>query len=139
VQLSPADKLGVAVLTNGSDGSVAHAVATRALDLLVDVSRQAGDRRRVVPPAPAPAAWHGYAGRYRWFLGDADIVVRDGQLLLLIPDGATTETVRLEPVAAGEFWMPTGPQRGEMLRFILGDGGRVRRVWVGPHPYDPVS
>lgn len=138
VQLSPADKLGVAVFTNGSDGSVAQSIATWALDLLVDVTHQASSRRRVMTPTPVPAAWWSYAGRYRWFLGDADIVIRDGQLLLLVSEGAATETVPLDPVADADFWMPTGPQRGELLRFILGDDRRVRRVWVGPHPYDPV-
>lgn len=139
VQLAPADALGVAVFTNGSDGAVGQSVAERALDLLVSTSRDAASRRPVCPPPEIPASWSRYVGRYRWFLGDVEIRIQDGELVLLIPAGGATQSVPLQPVAEHEFGMATGSQRGEPLRFVLDDDGRVGRVWVGPHPYDRLT
>ncbi len=138
VLLSPVDQLGVAIFTNGSDSGVGQAIATRALDLLIPVARHAAAPRPVAPRAPVPAAWQGYVGRYRWILGDIEVTIRDGGLTLLVPNGPIVEEVRVQPENQHEFFMPTGPLRGERLRFVLGSDGRVERVWVGPHPYDPI-
>jgi CubicO group peptidase (beta-lactamase class C family) len=136
--LSPADRLGSAVFTNGSDGAVGLTWSARALDLLAPIVRQ----RRVEATGRAadsvPEAWYRYVGRYRWVLGDMEIAVRGGELVLMLPNGLATEEVRLQPEAEHVFRMPGGNVRGERLRFVADGSGRVARAWVGPHPHDRI-
>lgn len=137
--LSTPDRLGVAVFTNGSDGNVGLAITGRALDLLVPVVRRAAVRQPVGPAPAVPAAWQRYVGRYRWALGDMEVAIRDESLLLLLPVGPVLEEIRLEAQAEHVFAMPTGPVRGECLRFVVDGAGRVTRAWVGPHPHDRLA
>jgi len=107
VLVSVPDRLGVAVFTNGSDGSVGVNLSSHALDLLVPVVRRIA-ARATPAPAPMPPEWDRYLGRYRWVLGDMEIVRRDGQLVMLAPGtlpsgGATMETVWLVPEREHEF------------------------------------
>lgn len=139
VLLSVPDRLGVAVFTNGSDGSVGMNLSSHALDLLVPVARRMA-ARAAVAPAPMPAAWDRYLGRYRWVLGDMEIVRRDGQLVMLVPGtlphgGATMETVALVPEGEHAFRLLGSQVRGELLRFVPDAAGRFTRAWVGPHPH----
>ena len=46
------------------------------------------------------------------------------------------EEVVLQPVAEHTYSLTGTPVHGERLRFVLDTGGRVTRMWVGPHPYD---
>jgi D-alanyl-D-alanine carboxypeptidase len=138
VLLSVPERVGVAVFTNGSDGTVGMTVSARMLDLLVPVARRIAARRAASAAAAAPAEWQRYVGRYRWVLGDAEVVQRDGDLLLFVANGAATDTVRLQPEAEHVFRMPGGPLRGEQLRFVVDGSGPARRAWVGPHPHDRI-
>jgi CubicO group peptidase (beta-lactamase class C family) len=138
VALSPADQLGVAVFTNGSDGNVGLTIATQALDLLVPVARHVAARRSVTLPAAVPARWEPYVGRYRWVLSDMEVVTQEDRLVLRLPNGPVVEEVPLQAEAEHVFWMPTGTMRGERLRFVVGSAGQVTGAWVGPHPYDRI-
>ena len=132
--MSPADGLGVAVFTNGSDGNVGIGWAARALDILAPVFRA---RTPAVAPAAsaAPASWQGFVGRYRWVLGDMEIFVRGGELLMLAPAPPGEVEVRLVPEGEASFRMLGGSVHGETLRFVAGPDGRIVRAWVGPHPH----
>lgn len=135
--LSPSDRLGVAVFTNGSDGSVGLRWSARALDLLVPIIRRGSAPQPTDPPTAADA-WQSYVGRYRWVLGDMEVVIRGGNLVLLLPNGAAVEEVRVRAESEHVFRMLGGSVRGERLRFIPDDRGRISRAWVGPHPHDRV-
>lgn len=137
VLVSVPDQLGVAVFTNGSDGSVGTNLTNHALDLLVPVVRRIATRATAKPSA-MPAEWDRYLGRYRWILGDMEIIRRDGQLMMLSPDGDTTETVTLVPEGEHSFLLLGSQVRGELLRFVADAGGRFTRAWAGPHPYDRI-
>ena len=143
VVLSVPDRLGVAVFTNGSDGSVGVNLSSHALDLMVPVVRRMAVR--VTPaPGPMPAEWDRYLGRYRWVLGDMEIVRRDGQLVMLSPGtlptgGAVMETVSLVPEGEHAFRLLGSQVRGELLRFVADGSGRFNRAWVGPHPHDRIG
>jgi len=133
--LSPADRLGIAVFTNGSDGTVGQKWATRALDLLAPICRQS---EAPAPPTAMPEAWRAYVGRYRWALGDVEVVIRGDELILLSPLGLGVEEVKLRPESDQVFRLLGGSVHGERLRFIPDAGGRIARAWVGPHPHDRI-
>jgi len=135
VLLSVPEQLGVAVFTNGSDGTVGNSISARVLDLLVPVARRLA-ARQASPVPPAPAEWQRYVGRYRWVLGDAEVALRNDRLVLFVANGAAIDEVVLQPEAEHIFRMPSGPQRGETLRFIVDGAGPARRAWIGPHPHD---
>ena len=137
VLLSVPERLGVAVFTNGSDGNVGNGVAARLLDLLVPVVRRVS-ARQVPPVSAAPAEWGRYVGRYRWVLGDAEVALSGGRLLLTVSAGSGTETMTLRPEAEHVFRMPGGQLRGESLRFVVDGPGPARRAWVGSHPHDRI-
>ncbi len=134
--VSRADRLGVAVFTNGSDGSVGTNLATRAHDLLGPALRRIA--ARATAPMRGPPAWARYAGKYRWVLGDAEIGFAHGVLSLRTPLGNGWEDVRLTPEGEN-FRMHGGQVHGEALRFVTDPDGVVRRAWLGPHPYDRVE
>jgi D-alanyl-D-alanine carboxypeptidase len=137
VLLSVPERIGVAVFTNGSDGNVGMSVSDRVLDLLVPAIRRIAARH--VPAAPsAPLEWQRYVGRYRWVLGDAEVLLRHGHLILEVANRDQVDTVVLQPEAEHVFRMPTGPQRGETLRFIVDGAGPAHRAWIGPHPHDRI-
>ena len=138
VLVSVPDRLGVAVFTNGSDGSVGVNLSNHALDLLVPVARRIA-ARNAPRSAPMPAGWDRYLGRYRWVLGDMEIVRRDGQLVMLAPDGDGIETVALVPEREHEFRLLGSQVRGELLRFLPDAAGAFTRAWVGPHPHDRIA
>lgn len=137
VLLSPADGLGVVVFTNGSDSTVPRHLAAAALDVLVPTERRSAVQRQSATAQAIEPEWEHYVGRYRWVFGDAEVVLRDSGLVLRLLDGPGEE-VALRPDGEREFQMSTGPLCGERARFDLGDDGRVRSLWVGPHPYDRV-
>ncbi len=136
ILLSVPERVGVAVFTNGSDGNVGINISARMLDLLVPVARRIAARRSTVPTGTTPAEWERYVGRYRWALGDIEVMLRDGGLVLLVRNGTVTDAVRVQPESEHIFRMPAGPQRGETLRFIVDGDGPAQRAWVGPHPHD---
>jgi hypothetical protein len=77
-------------------------------------------------------------------LGDAEIAALGDELVLRLFSGPEVENspsahLPLEPEGEETFRMRTGPLRGERLRFVSDAEGRIRRVWVGPHPYDPID
>ena len=137
VLLSVPDRVGVAVFTNGSNGDVGVSLSNRMLDLLVPAVHRI-TARHAPPVAPAPAEWQRYAGRYRWVLGDAEVHLRDGRLILEVVNRGELETVVLQPEATHVFRMPSGPQRGETLRFIAEGNAPAHRAWLGPHPHDRI-
>jgi CubicO group peptidase (beta-lactamase class C family) len=137
VLVSVPDQLGVAVFTNGSDGSVGVNLSNHALDLLVPVARRIA-ARAVAKPAAMPAEWDRYLGRYRWVLGDMEIARRDGQIVMLSPDGDAIEVVTLVPEGEHAFRLMGSQVRGELLRFIPDASGAIVRAWAGPHPYDRI-
>ena len=136
VLASVKDRVGVAVFTNGSDGTVGTTLATRALDVLAPAVRRIASRR--TPIVRGPAQWSRYAGRYRWVLGDAEVVFDCGVLSLNLPNGLTWETIGLVPEGEHAFRMLGGQVRGELLRFVIDGDDSVRRAWIGPHPHDRI-
>jgi D-alanyl-D-alanine carboxypeptidase len=140
VQLCPADRLGVIVLTNADDGNP-QLFSDKALQWVAPAILKA-----VTPPAPAgpPAGWERYAGRYRSPWGDAQVLLVEGRLALLdpsLPDPMLAVTW-LQATAEHTFRSETKNgfgSHGEPVVFELGADGRVARLRVGENFLAPVS
>jgi CubicO group peptidase (beta-lactamase class C family) len=139
LQLCPADRVGVIVLTNADDGEPLK---------YTDKAFQWVAPALVKTAAPAttapPAGWERYAGKYRSAWADVQVLVLDGRLALVdpsLPDPMPT-VVWLHPEGEHTFRMETRNgfgSHGELAVFELDAGGRVRRLKTGENFLDPIT
>jgi hypothetical protein len=140
VQLCPADRIGVIVLTNADDGNPPQ-FADKAFQWV------APEILKAVAPVPAagpPAGWERYAGRYRSPWADVQVLVVEGRLALIDPSLADPmlAVTWLNPVSGPTFRSETKNgfgSHGEPVVFEPGDDGRVRRLKIGDNFLTPVS
>jgi hypothetical protein len=140
IELCPADRIGVIVLTNADDGNPGP-VVEKAFQWVGPAIRKAA-----APAAPAgpPAGWERYAGRYRSAWQDLQVLVVDGRLAMLdpsLPDPMPV-VVWLHPVADHVFRSETKNGFGttaEPVVFEVDADGRVRRLRIGENWLDPVA
>jgi CubicO group peptidase (beta-lactamase class C family) len=131
VQLCPAERIGVIVLTNADDGEPVKYV-DKAFDWVAPAILKA-----VTPAAAAaPAGWERYAGRYRNAWWDAQVMLVEGRLAMLDPSLAEPmpQVIWLNPVGEHTFRAETRngfASNGEPVVFELDAGGRVVRIKVG--------
>ncbi|MFZ5517306.1 MAG: serine hydrolase domain-containing protein [Candidatus Zhuqueibacterota bacterium] len=142
ILFSPADKIGVIVMTNAEDGSPAM-FANRMFDLVASAIQNA-----VVPkpePAQPDALWEKYVGTYSdptdW---DYDVLVMDKKLVLYGHDYPTEENpvdnlIELTPVAEHTFRMTGTNGDGELLFFEMNKNGAVERIKMGENYIYPVK
>ena len=138
VQLCPAERIGVVVLTNADDGNPLQ-YTDKAFQWVAPAIL------KVVAPAPAapPAGWERYAGRYRNSWGDAQVLVVDGRLAMLDPsqpDPMLTVSW-LHPAGEHAFRLETRNgfgANGEPVVFELDGDGRVGRVKIGENFLTPI-
>jgi hypothetical protein len=99
-----------------------------------------GDRwfRRggLAPPGPPPAAaWLAYPGHYRAqspYYSNYRVVLQEGRLLLVTPEGYEE---RLVPLERGEFRVGEDPRSPERLRFEDIVSGRALRLSLSGTAY----
>jgi hypothetical protein len=130
IELVPALRLGVIVLTNADDGNPASYV-DYALQLLSPIAEKAIAH----PVAPLSQNAASYVGRYRSQEGATTMLVGmlDGQLSLVAPDAANPYTTRtiLEPTSDPRAFVMRSTGKfafdafGELLTFDVGADGRV--------------
>ena len=131
IEIAPAQKLGVIVLTNANDGDLFR-YNDQAFVLLNPAVAKA-----VAPPDTpkvADAAWQQYVGRYAWKFAEMQIQILNGELTLIVPEADNPWDGRLilKPVRAHTFRMVApgftyGPI-GELLTFEMDGKGKVARV-----------
>ena len=131
IEIAPAQKLGVIVLTNANDGE-----PFRYVDEAFVLLNSAVAKAVAQPDAPnvADAAWQQYVGRYAWKFSEMQIQILNGELTLIVPeaDNPWDSRVILKPVRAHTFRMVVpgftyGPN-GELLTFEMDGKGKVARV-----------
>jgi D-alanyl-D-alanine carboxypeptidase len=140
VQLCPADRLGVVVLTNADDGNPPQ-FADKAFQWVAPAIL-----KTVGPPEPArpPAGWERYAGRYRSPWADVQVLAVDGRLAMVDPsqpDPMLTVTW-LQPMSEHVFRSETKNgfgHHGEPVVFELASDGRIGRLKVGDNYLTPVA
>lgn len=133
IEFAPADKFGVIVLTNANDGDPLRYV-DQAFTLLTPAIQRA-----VAPPKQAAApdpAWDKYAGTYSWKHAEVQVMVLNGELVLINPEAENPWETRtlLKPIQekAHTFRMvspsPGYSASGELLWFEVAPDGRVTRM-----------
>lgn len=133
LRICPADKIAVIVLTNADDGEPLMYVE-KAFQWVAPAILKA------VTPEPKAAqanpAWQQYVGKYRNAWGDMQVLVLDGELVMIgpsLPD-PTLAVNKLVPVAEHAFRIETKDgfsAKGELVTFEMDDEGQVWRVKVG--------
>ena len=141
--LCPADKTGVIVLGNADDCDpllYAHRAFRWVAPTLVRATAQSA----APEPAPPDPGWHRYIGKYRNAWRDNQVLVRNGQLVIIDP--ASSDPLpslgTLTPVAEHTFRHETGDglsSPGELAVFEVGGDGEVQRLKLGENYLYPVA
>ena len=141
LQAIPADKVGVIAMTNADDGMPLTYVQ-KAFDILVPAMAAAAK------PKPKPVKpeeeWQQYAGRYRNRWGDGQVMVYEGDLVMIFPNqpDPLEGMVKLKPEGPHTFRMETKEHfgnNGELAIFEVDDKGNVVRLRVGQNYTYPVT
>lgn len=130
LEIAPALKLGVIVLTNANDGEPLRYV-DQAFTLLNPAVTRAMTLSK--PAATADPAWEKYVGVYAWKHTDIQILVLNDQLTMIVPEAENPweSRVMLKPEGLHTFRMVSSVVTGlsgEVLRFDLDSSGRATRA-----------
>ena len=136
LQCAPADKVGAIVLTNADDGMPLLYI-DKIFQWIVPAILKAA--------APTPAAetetanWQPYVGRYRNPWGDSQVLIYNGELVIIYPADPEplASMTKLKPVAAHTFRMESKDRfgaQGELAHFVLDETGHVTSLQLG-HVY----
>ncbi len=130
-QISPKEKVGVAVFTNalGADPGM---ISERAFEWLAPAIQTAVKGEPGTQPDPG---WAKFEGTYRDRWGDSHVIFVDGKLMLVdptVPD-PKAEPSSLEPDGENRFKLegPGYGSPGEAVYFDLDDSGRAARIHIG--------
>jgi CubicO group peptidase (beta-lactamase class C family) len=127
---APREKVVVAALTNESDAALVQ-FALSLTRTTIDEWPVAPEAWRVGEPPPADVVpllgvWFMEGGQmiFRW---------REGKLEMRSPDDAAWEPPAVFEKETDDRWRTvSGPEHGEVLKIVRGDGGSVERlVWAG--------
>ena len=132
-QLSPGEKIGVVVFTNGGDGDPG-----RYLDKAFEwvAPALAAARAEKEKPAVWSSDWDIYLGTYRRRSGDTAVLRQENDLVILSPlseDPNGSKGV-LKPTDAPHVFRLESDgygAHGELVRFEVSDAGEVTRIFVG--------
>lgn len=131
IDIAPANKLGVIVLTNANDGEPTKYVDQAFRLLNPAVARATAPATPDRKPDPT---WEKYVGTYTWKHSDMQILLIKGELLMLVPeaDSLWESRIKLEPVGPHTFRLtPVSTSYaaiGETLTFELDKDGKVTRA-----------
>ena len=138
--LCPADKTGVIVLSNAHDCDSLRYCDRAFRWVLPAVLRTAAPEPPWATPDPC---WQRYIGRYRDAWSDAQVLVRDGKLVIIDPvaDDPLDTMATLTPVAEHLFRYESSDgssSRGELAVFEVDDTGTVQRLKLDENYTYPV-
>lgn len=140
VSLDTKEKIGVIVLTNSDDGDPGM-YADKFFELVAPAIARAA-----APPASpkqADPAWNAYAGLYRSPWGDSQVLILNGELVIINPTAMDVRgsTLKLLPAGPHTFRMEGengGAAVGELAVFEMGADGKVARLKTGSNYTFPV-
>ncbi len=130
--ISPADKIAVLVMTNADDGEPTF-YGDQAFQLVAPAILKATTPPKVTKVDPG---WNKYAGKYRNVGGDSQVMILDGELVMVTPTDLDPRPTMLKLIPEGEHAFRIRGENGyaalgELVRFELGADGKVARVKVG--------
>jgi CubicO group peptidase (beta-lactamase class C family) len=133
VRICPSDKTAVIALTNSDDGLPVEYVA-KAFEWVVPAILKAA-KPEPEKPEPDPT-WQQYVGKYRCAWGDAQVLVLNGELIIIDPMSPDPPAFkdRLTPIDEHIFRIETEEgygSRGEQVVFEINENGHVGRLKVG--------
>jgi D-alanyl-D-alanine carboxypeptidase len=141
LHICPADKIGVIVLTNADDSNpymyVEKAFQWSAPAILHAVTPE--------PKAAEPdPAWQQYVGKYRNAWGDLQVLILNGELVMIAPTEPEPAwaMAKLIPVAEHTFRIETKDgfsANGELVIFEVDTAGKVMRVKAAENFCYPVE
>ena len=141
ILLCPADKTGVIVLGNAHDCDPMRYCEMAFQWVLPAVRGNAAPEPQPATPDPG---WQRYVGRYRDAWSDTQVMIRNGELVMLDPsaDDPLQTLATLTPVAEHVFRYESGDGSspvGELAVFELDAAGKVQRLKYGENYTCPVA
>ncbi len=141
LQVAPAEKVGVIVLTNADDGQPLSYMQ-KAFQWIVPALIKAAKPEAATQEALAE--WQRYTGRYRSAWGDLQVLVYKDELVMISPSDPDPMAgmTKLKPVAEQTFRMETKEHfgsSGELATFELDDAGKVIRLHAGNTYTTPIA
>jgi len=133
IEIAPADKLAVIVLTNANDGDPGRYV-DQAFTLLTSAVVKATAAPKSI--STTDPSWEKYVGTYTWKHSDIQILILNGELTMITPDADNPWESRwmLTPAGPHRFrvvpsagYVGSGPT-GDLLTFDVDSQGQVKRV-----------
>ena len=108
IEIAPANKLAVIVLTNANDGEPGRYVdqAFTILNPAIALATRAAKKTPVADPA-----WKKYVGTYTWKHSDIQILVLNGELTMIVPESDSPWDSRMDSQAGGSSCVPHGLSR----------------------------
>jgi hypothetical protein len=134
ISFSPEDKMGVIVLTDADDGDPGFYVK-QVFALLAPAIKKATTATPVV--AQPDPSWGNFVGTYRDPWGDTEIVVVNGELVMMDSreDDPKGSLLKLVPTEKNKFKIVAETfsygEIGEFVSFELGADGKAVRMKVG--------
>lgn len=133
LQICPAAKFGVVVLTNADDGNPLQ-YTQKAIQWVLPAVQKATERD--AEKSEQQAAWQSYVGRYRNAWGDLQVMILEGKLVAINPSLADPKAgqATLTPVSPHTFKIETKENfstHGELAVFELDETGKVQRLKLG--------
>jgi len=127
IEWVPAEKFGVIVLINGYDAEPTYYV-NQALSIMGPAIAKATAQPKTAPVADP--SWSKYIGTYTWKHVETQILVVDGELIMISPEAAAPwdTRVRLIPVGPRTFKMTGGGNDGELLQFEVDENGTATKL-----------
>ncbi len=133
LRIDPADKIAIIILTNADDGDTLMMMDKAFQWLAPPISKAATPEPKTLEPDPT---WQQYTGKYRNAWGDSQVLVLNGELVMIgptLPDPTLTVD-RLVPLAEHTFRIETKNgfgSNGELVIFEMDDAGNVNQVKIG--------
>jgi D-alanyl-D-alanine carboxypeptidase len=140
LQIAPADKVAVIVMTNADDGlplTYVEKLFQWVVPAIVATAQPA------TKPLAPEEQWRAYTGRYRSPWGDSQVLIYGGELVLVYPTDPDplAGMVKLKPHGPHTFRIMTNEHfdnNGELAVFELDESGKVVRLTAGYNYAYPV-
>lgn len=135
LQICPADKVAVIVLTNADDGDPST-IMNRLYRWVVPTIVRAKTKPSTKQPNPD---WQRYCAKFRSAWSDSQVLVYNGELVMMTPTLAnpTSTLIKLRPAGEHIFRRDEGNlgsgRHGELLTFGFDENGRVSHYYSGGH------